>query len=229
MAFAFASAVLAVGVYRSQADHAIDEAAIRARGAAADVDRYIASRWSALLPIAASPALLDGDVAEARALLDHLDADAMGFDGGIGYIDSTGWQRARTGGYTGPPIDFSEREHVRRALATGLPTVSSAFEGAVNPSPLVAFAVPVRDDSGRVTGIVGGGLRLDTASIGPDSLRYAGGSQVAILDRNGRMVAGPGPVTELAAPTPASPSRTWWPRARGQQARRSAPTARPTG
>lgn len=205
LAFALASGLLAVGVYRSQVDHAVDEAAIRARAAAADVDRYIASRWSALLPIAASEALRDGDLAGTRAYLDNIDADAMGFGGGIAYIDRDGWQRARTGGYTGPPIDLSGRAHVRRALETGRPTVSSVVAGAVNRVPLVAFAVPVVDDAGRVTGLVGGGLRLDAVSIGSDSLRYAGGSQVAILDPEGRIVAGSTPVTALVDADPQFP------------------------
>jgi two-component system sensor histidine kinase KdpD len=78
-------------------------------------------------------------------------------------------------------------------------------QGNVNTSPLVAFAVPVRDDAGRVTGLIGGGIRLDATSIGSDSLRFAGGSAVAIIDGNGQMIAGPQPVTRLRGADPAFP------------------------
>ena len=205
MAFAAVSAVLAVDAYTTQVDRAIQESAIRARGAAADVDRYVASRWSALSPIAAVDPVRAGDADGIRRYLAGLDVQEMGFDAGIGYIDLAGMQLARSGGYTGPPIDFRDREHVRRGLETGRPTVSSAFLGAVNPAPLVAFAVPVRDDAGRVTGLVGGGIRLDATSIGSDSLRFAGGSAVVILDGNGRMIAGPDTVTRLLDADPAFP------------------------
>lgn len=220
VAFAAASGVLAVDAYTTQVDRAIQEAAIRARGAAADVDRYVASRWSALSPIAAVDPVRAGDADGIRRYLTGLDVGEMGFDAGIGYIDANGMQQARSGGYTGPPIDFRDREHIRRALQSGRPTVSSAFLGSVNPSPLVAFAVPVRDDAGHVTGLVGGGIRLDATSIGSDSLRYAGGSAVEILDGNGRMIAGPDPVTHLWAADPAFPFEAM--RAAGEGAEGSA-------
>lgn len=205
VAFATASGFLAVDAYTTQVDRAVQESAIRARGAAADVDRYVASRWSALSPIAAVDPVRAGDADGIRRYLSGLDVGEMGFDAGIGYIDRQGMQTARSGGYTGPPIDFRDRDHIRRALETGRPTVSSAFLGAVNPSPLVAFAVPVRDDAGRVTGLIGGGIRLDATSIGSDSLRFAGGSAVEILDANGLMIAGPEPVTRLVDAAPAFP------------------------
>jgi len=227
VAFAAASGVLAVDAYTSQVDRAIQEAAIRARGAAADVDRYVASRWSALYPIAAVDTVRAGDTDGIRTYLAGIDVEAMGFNAGIGYVDAAGMQRARSGGYAGPPIDFRDREHVRRALATGRPTVSSAFLGTVNPSPLVAFAVPVQDDSGRVTGLVAGGIRLDTASIGSGSLRFAGGTAVTILDRNGRMIAGAGPVTSLKGADPAFPFATMVEAAEGADGSAMGPTGEP--
>ena len=227
VAFAAASGVLAVNAYTSQVDRAIQEAAIRARGAAADVDRYVASRWSALYPIAAVDMVREGDAAGIRAYLAGFDVEEMGFNAGIGYVDAAGMQRARSGGYTGPPIDFRDREHVRRALATGRPTVSSAFQGTVNPSPLVAFAVPVHDDAGRVTGLVAGGIRLDTASIGSDSLRFAGGTAVTILDGNGRMIAGAQPVTSLKGADPAFPFATMVEAAEGAAGSAMGPTGEP--
>ena len=65
----------------------VQEAALRARGAAADVERYLQARITALEPIAATRAVREGDVAGIEEYLDGLDIDALGFDGGIGWID----------------------------------------------------------------------------------------------------------------------------------------------
>jgi signal transduction histidine kinase len=203
--FALFAGVLAAQGYGAQADRATQEAALRARGAAADVDRFVQSRWATLYPLARVAAFRDGNLDAIRTYLDDIDPTAMGLDAGIGYVDTAGWQQARTGGYRGPAIDFRDREHVRRALATGAPSVSSGFMGTVNASPLVAFAVPILGDDGTLRGLVAGGMRLDSAHIGSDSLRHAGGTSVVIIDAAGQLIAGEEPVRALASANPAFP------------------------
>jgi signal transduction histidine kinase len=204
--FAAFAGVLAVQGYGAQTDRAIQEAALRARGAAADVDRFVQSRWATLYPLARLAAFRGGNLELIRGYLDDLDPVAMGLDGGIGYVDPKGWQLARTGGYRGPAIDFSDRAHIRRALATGAPSVSSGFVGTLNASPLVAFAVPIMGDDGSVRGLVAGGMRLDGAHIGSDSLRHAGGTSVVIIDASGQLIAGEDPIRALASANPAFPA-----------------------
>ena len=205
VAFALVSALIAASGYRTQVDAVVQEAALRARGAAADVERYLQARFTALEPIAATRAVREGDVAAIEEYLDRLDIDALGFDGGVGWIDADGVSRARSGAAEGLPLDVSDRPHIRRALDTGQPTVSRAFEGSFNDVPVVSFSVPVLDDDGRVTGLVGGGVRLDQAAISRDSLRFAGGTEVVILDGNGSVLADTQPVTTLHAADEAFP------------------------
>jgi signal transduction histidine kinase len=205
VAFAIVSALIAASGYRTQVDAVVQEAALRARGAAADVERYLQARFTALEPIAATRAVREGDVDAIEEYLDGLDVDALGFDGGIGWIDAQGVSRARSGNVGGLPLDVSDRPHVRGALDTGLPTVSRAFEGSFNDVPVVTFSVPVIGDDGRVTGLVGGGVRLDQAGIRADSLRFAGGTEVVILDGNGTVLADTEPVTTLHGADPDFP------------------------
>jgi signal transduction histidine kinase len=199
VAFAIAGLGIAASGYRAQVDALVQEAALRARGAAADVDRYLDSRLKALALVAATPAIRGGDVAAIEAYLDGLDLAALEFDGGIGWTDAQGTTRARSGDSSMLPADVSDRPHVRRALDTGRPTVSSAFLGSFNDAPVVAFNVPVTAADGTLTGLVGGGVRLDRSPIADGSLRFAGGTEVLILDPAGTVVAGTESVTRLRA------------------------------
>ena len=123
----------------------------------------------------------------------------MGLDAGISWLDTAGWMRARTGGYTGPAIDFSERQHIAEALRTLRPAISDGIVGTVNQAPIIAFVVPVFDAEHRLTGLLGSGLRLDRLSVGADSIRYAGGIDLTVVDRRGQIIAGDAPVQALAS------------------------------
>jgi signal transduction histidine kinase len=195
--FAFAATALAWSGYQGQVSRVTAEAELRARGAAADVDRYVTSHWSTLNAIAAMPVFQTGDPARMQPVLEDLATRDLGFDAGISWVDATGFLRARSGGYTGPPIDFRDRLHIRRALATGRPQVSSALIGAINQSPIIGFVAPTYDADGRVNGLVGSGIRLGDLSMGADTLRYAGGTDVVVVDRLGQVIAGPEPVNTL--------------------------------
>jgi signal transduction histidine kinase len=197
VAFALAAASLAWSGYQGQVDRIVLESELRARGAAADVERYVHSRWRTLYAVAAAPPIRSGNLESMRAYFTSLDTDLLGFDAGVSWIDRDGWMQVRTGDYTGPPIDFSEREHIRDALGNGRPSVSSVILGTVNQAPIVAFAVPVLEDDGSVAGLIASGIRLDNMHISADNLRYAGGTNVIVLDRLGQFVVGAGPVHEL--------------------------------
>ncbi len=56
--------------------------------------------------------------------------------------------------------DLSEREYVRRVLATGEPYVSDAFRARTGRL-IVVVSVPVRDASGAVAGVLSGSLHLE--------------------------------------------------------------------
>ena len=71
--------------------------------------------------------------------------------------------------------------------------MSSALIGAVNQAPIVGFVVPTRDAAGEINGVLGSGIRLGALSMGADNLRYAGGSEIVVIDRLGQMLAGPCP------------------------------------
>ena len=202
---AVGAGVLSWASYLGSSDSVRRDAELSARGAAADVDRYVQSRWTTLEAIAASPPIRDGDFPAIRAFIDGLDASALGFGGGLGFIDTEGNARAGAAAGVDPPVNLLDRAYVRRALATGAPVVSEVIEARVSDVPVVSFLVPARDLHGELIGFVGGGIRLDTTAVGADSLRFAGGTAVVVIDAAGNVVTGNDPVTSLQPADPALP------------------------
>ena len=145
---AIGASILAWVGYQTQVGRVVGEAGLRAHAAAADVDRYVQSHWRTLNALAAMPAFQTGDPDQIRPVLEDAATRDIGFDAGLSWVDRDGMMQARSGGYTGPPIDFTDRVHVRTALATGRPAVSSALIGAVNQAPIVGFVVPTRGADG---------------------------------------------------------------------------------
>jgi signal transduction histidine kinase len=202
--FAMAACLLAYSSYQSQVGRVIDEAQLRAQGAAADVDRYVRERHQELNAIAALPAIVAGDPAAIEPVLADLATRDIGFDAPIAWIDPSGLIRARSDGSSAPPIDVSDRPHIRQALG-GSASVSSGVIGAVNGEPVIAFLVPTYDPTGHVNGAIGSGIVLDKSTSGTDSLGFAGGSDVVVIDDAGQVIAGPRPVTGLRPADPAFP------------------------
>jgi signal transduction histidine kinase len=217
--FASAGVVLSWFGHESQVQRVVEQAALRAQAEADAADRFTEDAWGTLAAIAAAPAVRAGDLEGMREYLHGLDAPAVGFPAGIGWVDETGWQRVRTAPDTSGPIDFRSREHIARALRERRPVVSSGFMGHVNDSPLVAFAVPVTTADGRPGGVVAGGLRLDR--VGAELGRSLGeADDVLVIDDLGQVLAGTGPVHNLVMVPPAFPLATL--QAAGSGARRIA-------
>jgi len=200
--FAIAASALAWSGYQSQVGRVIDEAELRARGAAADVDRYVKERHQTLNAIAGLPAIVAGDAARIRPVLMDLATRDLGFDAAISWIDRNGLIQARSDGVTGAPLDVGDRPHIQQALR-GTPSVSAGIIGAVDQAPVVGFIVPTYGPDGAVNGAVGSGIRLGASSPAAESLRFAGGADVVVVDQTGQVIAGQRPVVEL---TPTAPS-----------------------
>jgi signal transduction histidine kinase len=202
--FAIAACLLAYSSYQSQVGRVIDEAQLRAAGAAADVDRYVRERHQTLNGIAALPAIVAGDPAQIQPVLQDLANRDLGFDAAITWVDTSGLVRARSDGSSGPPVDVSNRPHIKAALA-GTPSVSTGVIGALNGRPVVAFVVPTYDASHKVNGAVGSGILLDASTPSTERLRFAGGSDVVVIDQANQVIAGPRPISALQEAAPSFP------------------------
>lgn len=215
LVFAVAAAALAWLALDSQAQQNRGEALLRARSAAANLDRYTESVFRTLEAIAAAPPVPSGDLAAMKSYFDALDPQALGFEAGVAWIDQQGIQRARSGDYAGAPIDFSGRAHVRAALTGAQPGVSAGLVGTVNKAPIVAFVVPAETAAGLPNGLVAGGIRLDSIGTITSLIGLGGDSDIVVVDGNDQVIIAPGAVTTLAPPAAEFPLATLRARVQG--------------
>lgn len=128
---------------RSQ--YAVETGQLRKAAAilAHDLDGYFAARESMLRTLAASEAAMRGDIDElyrhARRIA-HQSSEQFA----VSLVDRQGRILFYTLQPYGDPLgETSEKDQVRRVLATGEPSVSPVYEGPVSGWPVVALDVPM--------------------------------------------------------------------------------------
>lgn len=57
-------------------------------------------------------------------------------------------------------VSFADRAHIRKALDSGAASISQILAGKVLPNPIFSIAVPIRDQQGKVTGVLVGVIDL---------------------------------------------------------------------
>jgi signal transduction histidine kinase len=205
LAFALGSMLLTWTGYLRQVERVTVQSQLRASGAAGDVDRYVQGRWSTLYALATSPAMHSGEAAALGELFGQIDPGLYGFDAGISWVDRDGRVQAISGSGTGPAVDVGDREHVRVALTTRRPAVSSALVDHLGGEPVVGFAVPALDADGDLDGVLAGGIRLGSLGVGAENLHHASGSGMMLIDAAGQVLVAAEPVREIRSTDPAFP------------------------
>ena len=99
-----------------------------------------------LAAVAASPTVRTVGPGLRTYLVDA--AEAADLDG-LGFVDEQGLSQVTSSRPLGdPPVDLSDREYVRSALAGRL-GISDALTSRITSVPIIAFAVPVSDAAAR--------------------------------------------------------------------------------
>ena len=195
--FALLGAGLAWRVYDGDRQHAIDETERTAITAALNADRFLADRVFILSAVAAAPPVRANDIPGIVSYVQTIDSAAIGFGGGVGWVDRNGLLYAYTG--VDPallPFDISEGEHVQTVLQGQAPYVGEAFVDSQTGLPVLPIAAPTFDANGEFTGLVVGTIRLNLIEAAARERRF-GTDDLYIVDRGGNIVIGPETVTEL--------------------------------
>ena len=81
----------------------------------------------------------------------------------------------------------ADRSYFRQALATGKPFVSEGLVArSASGTRIVTIAVPTRDASGRLTGVLGGAIAIDALSGAKSALAQLGLQGLSAFDRDGQ-------------------------------------------
>ncbi|CAH2603726.1 Histidine kinase [Rhodovastum atsumiense] len=175
--------------YRADRERAGQQAQAMARGIALAVEGELRARIAAMGVLAASPHLAAGDLtafrAQAEAVRAHDDPGAN-----ILLLRADGQQVMNLAEPPGAPLPArSDTENLRRVVATGRPTVSDVFIGAVSHRPVIAIDVPVRGADGSIALVLAMNPSLGAFEEAIRRQHLPSGWVSAVLDRKGVLVA----------------------------------------
>jgi anti-sigma regulatory factor (Ser/Thr protein kinase) len=180
------SAALAWRQYRDNEHRAVSDLDARVSLVGAVVDSYLAGGVSTLEAMSQAPSVVQTRPALMASYFKRV-ASGGGtiFTGGIGWADRTGDLIVSSSG--GKAVNVADRVYFQRVTATGKPFISAGLVGRKLREPIVVIAVPTRDASGRITGVITGGIQLK--SLGQTrqtaSLAFEG---LTIADRDGQLL-----------------------------------------
>jgi serine phosphatase RsbU (regulator of sigma subunit)/anti-sigma regulatory factor (Ser/Thr protein kinase) len=174
--------------YQDAKGEAAGELRSRAILAAAVFDTYFTGQLSSLSAIAASPTVTAGDIDAMTNYFAHFrNPRTSTFTAGVGWIDLDGFQRA-TSDPQGPiKVSLRDRTYFSKVVSTGKPFISEAIVARNTKRRLVVMAVPTRDVTGRVTGVLAGGIVL-TQSASNSRASDLGYTGLEVIDREGQQI-----------------------------------------
>ncbi len=182
--------------YNSRREDALDDFGGQAPTSAATAERFFNDRLALLGSVALSPEVKSGDADAMEPELARFASPDLSFDD-IGFVDADGRLVVTTNPAGSPGQDFSDRSYVQTVLNTGQPFVSEGLLSRLSELPIVVLAVPVRSDSGAITGILAGIVHLERAA---EMVPTEPGDRLQIVDRKGKLIFDGEPLPELAPP-----------------------------
>ena len=147
---------LAWGQYQVGAAHGARATSAPARSLAGSViDTYFRGELAALRAIAGAPAVVDRDPPAMSVLRAAPGGDDRAFNGGLGWLDASGFARVSTapGAVARAPrplrpFVFPERHRHRQAVR------ERGRREPLDGARVIVMAVPTRDAGGRMTGVL---------------------------------------------------------------------------
>lgn len=181
---------LAWNQYGDAKSRASNELHARAVAVGALIDTYFDGQVSTLDSIAKAPAVVEQDFPLMNEFFRRLAPPGNPpFSGGLAWVDRSGTVRASSLAPRVKPINISDRQYFRRALATRSPYVSAGLIGRRNSKQQVVIAVPTFSRRGNVSGVLIGSILLKPTGQNRQALELGYGD-LQVIDRNGRRLLG---------------------------------------
>jgi anti-sigma regulatory factor (Ser/Thr protein kinase) len=159
--------------------------------AAGDAEAYFTGDIGTLRAVARAQVVIDGNRVAMLAYFRRVAAaDAVAFPGGLSWIDAKGISQVTSAQATlAPPVDVSDRSYYKAVIATGGPFVSEGIVSRRNGHHVVVVAVPTRDATGAISGVLTGVIVLNIPASATTSSELAlGFSGLALIDRAGQSI-----------------------------------------
>jgi serine phosphatase RsbU (regulator of sigma subunit) len=185
--------------YQSRVEQAESRIATAAAEAARASEQFFSDRIAVLEVVTDMPVFDEPEPADLGPVLQALDGQDLGFDGGVGWADETGELVVSTSlDEVLLPFDLSGRDYATVVLESRLPFVGAARQSS-SGSTVIPVAVPTFADNGELTGMLVAGIRSETLAqdipaLAPVSI------DVRVVDRSGEMVLVNGAPPEVLGP-----------------------------
>jgi serine phosphatase RsbU (regulator of sigma subunit) len=182
--FAGVAGALGWRQYRDAQHTALNDARTRAVLAAEIFDVYFGGQLGALSSIAQAPVVKRGDEAGMLAYFKRIQVrNGKLFPGGLSWVNRAGTLRLSTLKQApGDIANVSDRSYFRAAVRTGQPFVSEGLSARLSHKQVFVEAVPTRDATGAINGVVTGTLQV-TPNRGSKATLDLGFAGLAIVDR----------------------------------------------
>ena len=142
-----------------------------------------------LIAMASIPAIREGRDSSCALALNELSRQLPGYSK-LGIVSAQGYDLCNT--VPGkPPLYVGDRSYFRDTVATGRFVAGEYIVGRLSGKPSVAFALPVLDGQGALTGVVYAALDLSGMDSAISASRLPAGAELSIYDRNGASLTGP--------------------------------------
>ncbi len=191
---AFAIAEGAYHIYRTFTQKRTDaEAKVveRAREMALEIERFVGATGHVLQALSEVPAIKQMDRRESEAILSRLLPQYPQFEN-LFAVGKDGWIRATVvHPEGGRPVDVRDRPYFREVMATGRLALGGVQTGRLTGKPVLVVAYPVRDFSGRLTGIVGAPISLTRFHqwLAEHESEAGAGTTITLVHKEGRVIA----------------------------------------
>lgn len=173
---------------RADADAKLFE---RAREMAIEVERFVSATGDVLQALAETPAIKRMDRSETEAILSRLLPQFPQFEN-LFTAGKDGWVRASVVRPEGEkPVGVLDRLYFREVMATGRLALGEVQIGRLTGKGVLVVAHPVRDFSGRLTGLIGAPISLTRFQkwLAEHESEAGAGTTITIIHREGRVIA----------------------------------------
>lgn len=164
-----------------------DEAVRAGQFGALEIQRIVSGAENILIALSAMPVIQQRDENGCEAYLPRVTARLPQFSI-IGVADMTG-QVFCPKAANGKQITIGDRSYFQRTLRTGNFVVGEYIIGRLTKEEVLPLAMPVRDDQGRVVGVIFGSLRLGWLSQRLSERKFGRNSALTVTDRTGTILA----------------------------------------
>jgi two-component sensor histidine kinase len=164
-----------------------DEAMRAGQFGALEIQRMISGAENVLIALSTMSVIQQHDEAGCQAYLSPVTARLPQFSI-LGVSDVQG-QVFCPKKPDGRPMTIGDRPYFQRALRTGKFVVGEYIIGRATKEEVLPLALPIKDDKGKIVGVIFGALRLSWLSQKLSERKFGRNSALTVTDRNGVILA----------------------------------------